>query len=484
MAATTTTTTTTTTTATATADRTQHPTVFLPALARLSSQSTQSVSEALTKLRALYWPPPLPTHLTLPKRTLITRIHDADSIVPDSGYASAEEDEDEDGGTITHNDERLEILRADSLEREFSVRWTTGFIARSDGWIYAVGDDEVEQARREALLDEATEILALFVGDEAVKDGDDNSDEDGDEDEGPTMVRHFTFPTPGAPVPIEVQLHDAQMLEDDHTSVGLQSWGSCIRFGRRICAAPTEFSLPPAPTPAARKDEHELKPFRVLELGAGTGLLSILAAKLLELDVAREDAQPTIIATDFHPDVLANLAVNVAANIPPSSSSPSASPSASSSSLRQIPIQVHALDWESPTTTAPFDEPFDLILAADVIYHPDHARWIRGCVEKLLRRPSASPNSNRDPDSKSTTDTGGVFWMFNAVRQVGRHEGLAESVGLAFDEAVPEPEPELDGMGMALRILEMEETGREEGIGRADESGSDEHVDVENIRVV
>ncbi|KAG5338180.1 Protein FAM86A [Termitomyces sp. J132] len=422
-----------------------NPTIFLPSLSRLSSHSTQQVSEALEKLRTLYWPPLLPAQIALPKRTIPTKIHD--NTAPDSGYASAEDsdDEGEEPSTITHvinGSEFLEVLRADTLEREYAVRWTTGFISRSDSWIEnAVGVND--KAARAQLLDDSTKLLSAFIGDELME----NENDERDEGEA-TMVRSVSFPT-SEDEEIEVQLHDAPMLEDDHTSVGLQSWGSCIRFGKRICANPTYFSLPPLPYMSDR-------PLRVLELGAGTGLLSILVAKLLR------DAPhpPTIIATDFHPDVLANLIVNVSANL-------SFLPSSSSSTHPYPQVQVHTLDWEHPTLSPPLDEAFDVILAADVIYHPDHARWIRGCVEQLLRRPTSS--SSRD---------GGVFWMFNAVREVGRHEGLAESVERVFNGGTlsrigdrEESGEESGSKAMRLRILEMEEAEKEAGVGRVDESG-------------
>ncbi|KAG6895609.1 hypothetical protein C0992_000379 [Termitomyces sp. T32_za158] len=420
------------------ADCSYHPTVFLPPLSRLSSQSTQQVSEALEKLRAVYWSTPLPTQITLPKRTILN-----DSIATDSGYATAENSDDEgDPSNIAHaisiiDNEHLEVLRADTLERGFAVRWTTGFISRSDSWIECTLGDEDKVARAQ-LLDEATELLSAFISDEVTE-----NEEDDERDEGESaMVRSVSFPTSEDKV-IEVQLHDAPMLEDDHTSVGLQSWGSCIRFGKRICANPTSFSLTPSPHVSNR-------PLRVLELGAGTGLLSILVAKLLH----SSSHPPTVIATDFHPDVLANLAINVAANL-------SSSPIPSSSTCTSSQVQVHILDWEYPTTSSPLDEPFDVILAADVIYHPLHARWIRVCVERLLRRPASSELE----DGK-----GGVFWMFNAVREVGRHEGLADSVERVFNDA-PADIGEGRGKAMALRILEMEEADKEVGVGRVDESG-------------
>ncbi|GLB43688.1 putative lysine methyltransferase [Lyophyllum shimeji] len=413
-----------------------HPTSFLPSLVRLSTHSTQEVASAVDRLHNLYWPPKskpalsIPASITLPHRTV--RIHD-DS-VPDSGYASAEE-EGEGEDTITPESEAtdaemdrdgLEVVRADPLQREFAIKWTTGFIARCGAWIddaaaSALGPEEY--AARMAVLDDVTALLAAFVGGH---DHDSSHDHDGkEEDASTTMTRTFTFKTPreggGDGEVVTVRLNDEPLLEDDHTSVGLQSWGSCIRLGERICADPAAFSLVPSTT--------RPRPLRVLELGAGTGLLSILAAKLLASSL--HTPRPVVVATDYHPDVLANLSANVAANFPASSSSPSIYPSGSSGAYTPAPapapVHVHALDWETPVyTPGLLDAPFDVVLAADVVYHPQHARWIRGCVERLLRRPGL--------DSDEDEDEGGVFWMIIAVRPIGRHAGLDGSVSEVFGE--------------------------------------------------
>ncbi|KAG5644110.1 hypothetical protein DXG03_009129 [Asterophora parasitica] len=406
-------------------DFSSHPTSFLPPLARLSSKSTQDITDALGKVRALYWPPkppPLPAKITLPKRMIARLIHDKS--VPDSGYASAEEESDEDciSGGITHvaadtrEADRLEFLRADHLEREFAIKWTTGFIARSSVWIDLAPSPE-ENAARHILLDDATALLSAFI-----------SGDDGSKEYERAIVRTFSFPTSSG-TPVTVQLTDEALLEDDHTSVGLQSWGSCILLGERISLSPASFSLTPRPDLP--------RPLRVLELGAGTGLLSILAAKLL----FPVSPHPTVVATDYHPSVLTNLAANVAG--------PGNAPAA--------PVHVHLLDWETPKYDAPLDTPFDVVLAADVIYHPDHARWLRGCVERLLARPG--------PENPE----GGVFWMIIAVRSVGRHEGLDGTVTAVFGG---EDEGDLNGGGgVRLAVLETEVKEKVEGVGRADETG-------------
>lgn len=389
------------------------PTAFLPPLARLSTQTTQNIVHALQNLRELYWPPPVPVALSLPERKLATLIHD-DS-VPDSGYASAEEDEDpvetEEG---THrrsgdDDETLELLRSDSLERAFAIKWVTGFVARADIWA-SLPTCEGEQNMRAELLDEASSILSAFIGDE--------------DDEEESFTRLFSFPSEHGP-PVKVKLNDA-MLDDDHTSVGLQSWGSAIVFAEKLCAAPGTFSL--------YSDGTE--PLRVLELGAGTGLLSIVAAKIIR------GAAPLVVATDYHPDVLANLSANVTTNFP---------------TCKTLPVVVRELDWETPSYSSPLDGPFDVILAADVIYHPDHAQWIKGCVERLLARPCA-----RHPE-------GGSFWLIMPLRTTGRHEGLDNTVHDVFPNASKVSEDAKGGL--VLAALEIEEASKLDGVGRVDESG-------------
>lgn len=392
------------------------PTSSLPPLARLAEHSTRRIRNALINLRNLYWPPPLPTRLSVPKRTIKTLIHD--NSVPDSGYASAEEDEDDESmdeeviGSASDadpsEDDHLDpdILRFDPFERAFTIKWITGFVARSDIWC---SSSEDESDARAEILEEATEILCRLSGDE-------------DETE---VTRSFSFRGMDGSTDIKVELNDAPLLNEDHTSVGLQSWASSIILAERMCAAPEHFSL-------GANDPRKLP--RVLELGAGTGLVSIIAAKLLH------DPRSVVFATDYHPDVLANLAANVRTNFP--------GPKA--------PVAVHALDWEFPDYSPPFDEPFDTILAADVVYHPEHARWIKGCVERLLARPMDG------------TDAGGVFWLIIALRSAGRHEGMDDTVHNIF--------PDISGMKdckdyWALAVLNCEEFGRQGNVGRPDEGG-------------
>jgi len=278
-------------------------------------------------------------------------------------------------------------------------------------WI-ALSPSEEENHVRSKLLDEITSLLSNF-----------STDKKNDDSEERGLTRTFSFPSgDGSRSTVDVELNDAVLLDDDHTSVGLQSWGSAIMLARMISADPARFSL-------LLKDEA--RSLRVLELGAGTGMLSIVTARILHSNLP----PPIIIATDYHPVVMANLSANVRANF-------------SARSCARLPVTVQTLDWEEPVYLAPFDERFDVVLAADVIYHPEHARLIKKCVERALAET-------------------GVFWMIMAMRTSGRHEGLDRTV----DEMFPDASVVGNGNGIStLAVLERMEVEKVEGVGRVDEN--------------
>ncbi|XP_006453926.1 hypothetical protein AGABI2DRAFT_175665 [Agaricus bisporus var. bisporus H97] len=450
------------------------PTSFLPPLKKLSTTSTIRISLALNTLRSIYFPPtppPLPKKIVIPKRSALTLSNQNGlSSVPDSGYASATEDQedlDDDEVEAWERPERdeedeieLEVLRADGLERAFAIKWVTGFIARCDMWIESVdvGEDdeddgimveivegevegvfniEGEIAQRTKLMEDATTILSQF------STGEDEEDSSANE------PRSFTFSSP-SDQQITVELNDEPVSTQDHTSVGLQSWTSSILLAERIAASPFTF-LP-------RHLIDGAKPIRVLELGAGTGLLSIVTAKILQHEsIIDEPVSNTIIATDYHPDVLENLKKNIQTNFPDPSPLPPLSPSSTKSSSA-LPIEANYLDWANPRFDAPLDERFDVILAADVVYHPDHARWIKNCVEKYLRLPTQYDSDTR---IGSEVSRGGTFWLMIAVRITGRHEGLDITVDECFREGM--------GNGPRLVIFEKKEVVKPGSYGRADE---------------
>lgn len=155
------------------------PTSCLPRISTLATCSLEQLTQALDNLRTLYCRAPTrPLALTLPAKHLPRHlIHDISA--PDSGYASAE-DEDTDEGldeeTCADDGPDPDVLRSDAFERDFAIRWLTGFAARSDTWISAETDDEADA--RALLVDSATAILAALAG----------------EQEEEALTRRFAFP--------------------------------------------------------------------------------------------------------------------------------------------------------------------------------------------------------------------------------------------------------------------------------------------------
>ncbi|KAM6498870.1 hypothetical protein JOM56_006818 [Amanita muscaria] len=454
------------------------PTQLLPRLAQLDHISSIEIKAALDTLCALYFPHTLSASniitdaLSIEVFTVLNSTPTqspaaipsrqpgigAAASVPDSGYASAEEDDDDPDTHECQAEDAISALRSDPFERAYAIKWLTGFVGRSDIWLSCSlpDDEEEDEPLREGLVEEAARLINAFSGDTPFSTDDEAKD-------GGSISRSFSFSTPypsfgrdcvRSTAEISIQLNDAPLSSSDHTSVGLQSWGSSIILTERICADPFAFAIltrPDEPPTALRCSDIPSRPLRVLELGAGTGLLSITTSKLLRL----HSRSAEIVATDYHPNVLTNLSSNVHTNLLHHSEAGTNSSS----------ITIHAFDWEhSDYSCPPFDEPFDVILAADVVYHPLHAAWIKSCVERLLRKPSSR---NRE---------GGLLWLIIPIRMTGRHEGMHRTVEAVF------PIAGVDGGGgrteardCELHTLELSEVPRREGVGRADESAYKMH---------
>jgi predicted nicotinamide N-methyase len=156
---------------------------------------------------------------------------------------------------------------------------------------------------------------------------------------------------------------------------------------------------------------------RILELGAGTGLLSILCRKLLDLNAATDlsssprtpnhreleegKGKGLIVATDFLPEVIDNLRTCVNLNFPssetgieiakldwttfPTYMAQSQSPTGD---VGARPRSANAGEGEEEEETSQFmDKPFDLILASDCVYDETHAKMLREVVSWTLRLP-------------------------------------------------------------------------------------------------
>ncbi|KAF7327607.1 hypothetical protein MKEN_00339900 [Mycena kentingensis (nom. inval.)] len=234
-----------------------------------------------------------------------------------------------------------ETLSADEFERSYAIRWLT-YITHNCDRMQGSAEDLA------SLAELAASVLANCGG--ASSAG--------------VVWRDIELGSTSGP--IRVKLRDIP-LEEGMAGVGAQTWGGACVLSEIIAAEPEKFGL-----------NDSTNPLRVLELGAGTGLVGCVFAKLAH----QIGVQTTVVCTDGYPPALENLAVNINANFP----------SLPEKSL----ISSVALDWAEVSRLAleeplppPLDADFDIILGADIIYEAEHARWIRQVLTRLLKRQSA-----------------------------------------------------------------------------------------------
>ncbi|KAM0513306.1 hypothetical protein ACHAPE_007958 [Trichoderma viride] len=368
----------------------------LPPLKRATSLTEAEARRALRCLHEFsYYPIPDVLGQEVPRKT-------KDDAVLDSGYVSENETDE------IANENKAISLYLEPLERDFAVRWLTGFVGQA--WELPLDEDT-----RDGFVDAACSLLSHLT---STENGCSTTDE---EDLG--MTRQFKFSTGDDAEELVVDLYDTPMQTgEDHTDVGLQTWGASIAFSQMLCSTPSEFNL----------DRRTLdSSTRIVELGAGTGLVSMVLASLLP---SIADSLPSIVATDYHPTVLKNLERNAA--------------SLSSRSEPAASMQVAHLDWCAPTREPPLDVLADIVIAADVVYAAEHARWLRHCAAHILA-------------------PGGVFWLMVSIRPNGKFEGVCDSIEAIFSEN----NTATTDSCQSLRILSKQGIDKKQSIGRADEVG-------------
>lgn len=401
----------------------QSPTSCLPALRAPDAITEAEVCAGLQNLEALYCPIALSRALqqsssAAPKAQ---KRLDLAVAVADSGYVS--ETEDDAAADEQARQEALAVLRADGFERAFATRWLTGFLGRAEEMTL------LSEAARQEASDRVGGLLEALAGPPP-----DASPLPAD-DEGITRDFAFVLHPPAAdagPVPLAVQVNDGPLPEADHTAVGLQSFGASVFLSDLLCATPARFGLDALSATS-----------RVVELGAGTGLVSLVLGKVF----AALGLRPRLIATDFHPAVLENLRANVAHNFPEYDADADEKEGAPSRS-RFPPVETCHLDWAAPSRAPPLEAPADLLVATDVIYAPEHALWLRDCATTLL-----------GPD--------GAFWVLIAVRVNGKFEGISDTVESAFNA----PDAPRGPDDRRLAVLQRDDLAKPPGLGRGDESG-------------
>lgn len=176
------------------------------------------------------------------------------------------------------------------------------------------------------------------------------------------MTRTFSIPFPQSDkAPTQIKLIEPSLTADN---LGHKTWLASYLLARRLpsllphglawrtssdksqAVSAPELSTIGYHTPNARQL------IRIVELGSGTGLLGIAAAALLPTAETR--------LTDL-PDIVGNLEQNVHAN-------------AGLFAGNKMPV-VDVLDWSATDDQAP-TKTYDVILASDPLYSPQHPAWL------------------------------------------------------------------------------------------------------------
>ncbi|RPD61990.1 hypothetical protein L226DRAFT_535366 [Lentinus tigrinus ALCF2SS1-7] len=324
------------------------PSVHLPPIRCIREQPLDGLAKLIDYLRTIYNPPVRGSR----------RVNRDGSIKTSRGQSQGGED-------VT------EQLRADEFERAYAVRWLTGLISQAS-LLQEPGDDYDEQGtlsssytpedKVDALIRASAALIAICAGTSAAR----------------TFTRRYQFSSPLLTSDIEVQVRDVPIAVDEDTAtVGTQTWGGACLLAEMMVENPGRFGLSEDVLGRAGR-------LRVLELGAGTGLVSLALSQYLtarSLASKRSQASVEVIASDYHPLVLDNLRYNMKTNFPDGAPA-------------SISFSACALDWSlyspvaAPIAVPSFEEPFDLILGADIIYERTHASLIHDCVASLLRRPT------------------------------------------------------------------------------------------------
>ena len=311
--------------------------------------------------------------------------------------------------------QRSDDVFADVAGAEYEKKFTIGWLSRL---ACNLESPATTDPTANTLLERAITLLAICSG-SAPAEG---------------YIRTFTFTTsPPASSKVTLQLREGSINSSEHegyNSVGVQTWGSASVLSQRLMSSGS--AVFPHALPG--------RPLRILELGAGTGLVSLAVAKFLSSnppeDAVQRRGRTIILASDHDTTVLENLQSNIQRN----------GPFKTSTSL-----SATYLDWKmfyptratdpssdpsiAPRRDPPFDEPFDLILGADVVYEPQQALWLKATVEALLRQPV--PLSPSDVQAENTMlDSPPRFYLVIPLRST--HSRESKSVLEAFPRLVQE----------------------------------------------
>lgn len=261
------------------------------------------------------------------------------------------EGEDEQWIGAVHDDAAHDAAEdADAFETQYTQTWLRAVVA----WGCRHGED--------ALVDTSAALLARMAGQLAA---------------GPRACTYRFFLGAGHPLaPSEAAAHvcirDIPLTED---ALGGRTWGAAPYLARRLML-----------------QYEAASPHRILELGAGTGLVGLALAAWSQ----QQGRTMHAVLTDHHATVLANLQHNATTNHLAVGvaqldwqrvyDEEKGETSSYVSTAQKLPLANESQARAFPTVAR--SAQFDTLLAADCIYDPAHAAWIAAVAQRHLARTS------------------------------------------------------------------------------------------------
>ena len=161
---------------------------------------------------------------------------------------------------------------------------------------------------------------------------------------------------------VSITLHEPSLTADN---LGHKTWLASFLLAKRL---PSLVSHLPPLTQQGRSDglastsDIRNSSVQAIELGAGTGLVGLAVAAIFDVHVHLTDL----------PAIVPNLRANVASNADGSTS-------------------VGELDWSKLSCLqGEAKQKYDLVVAADPLYSPQHPSWLVAAIMHVLKKDKAS----------------------------------------------------------------------------------------------
>ncbi|KAL2039322.1 hypothetical protein N7G274_007990 [Stereocaulon virgatum] len=193
----------------------------------------------------------------------------------------------------------------------------------------------------------------------------------------PSMRRTFVIPVlvPTQDATTDQKFLNIQLYEPSLTgdNLGHKTWIASYLLAKRLPILlprhfpSIRFSSSTSTGPATGgSTSSDVRP-RVLELGAGTGLVGLAASGLFSVDIHLTDLAP----------IVANLEYNIRQ-------------SQALAKCRGSDVSAGELDWSESPGEVDEEEKYDIIFAADSLYAPEHSVWLVATMANYIRKGAES----------------------------------------------------------------------------------------------